>query len=69
MKVLRVYVGVKYSEKEEAKKKGCKYDPEKKGWYLEYEIDDDANDILGLQPYKVEIIDSPKSTNKKEFLD
>ena len=60
MKILRVYVGVKYSEKEEAKKKG---------WYLEYEIDDDANDILGLQPYKVEIIDSPKSTNKKEFLD
>jgi hypothetical protein len=64
METVKIFVGVKYVEKEEAKEKGCKWDKDKKGWYLTFPIDDPnpgklfenvfggGYDLKGYKPYK-----------------
>lgn len=69
MKYLKIFVGVKYEDKDEARKNGFKFDMEAKSWYKLFPVDDEAT-LNDYKPYRVDIIDEselPKYKPKQKF--
>ena len=56
---IRIFVGVKYEQKDEAKKCGAKWDSTKKKWYFEYKFGEfeGSNDAhtFNYKPYDFKI--------------
>ena len=51
--IIHVYCGVKYSDKDEAKSRGAKWDADEKLWYFKYSIKQwDSNENLHTFNYK-----------------
>jgi hypothetical protein len=52
-KIIKIFVGVKYDQKDDAKKKGAFWDVENKRWYFKYPINDFlTNEDLHTFKYK-----------------
>ena len=41
--IMKIYCGVKYDDKEKAKKLGAKWDVARKGWYFQFNINEFLN--------------------------
>ncbi len=68
MKYLKIFVGVKYEDKDEARKNGFRFDMEAKSWYKLFPVDDDAT-LNDYKPFRVDIIDEsqiPKFISKSK---
>lgn len=57
MKYIKIYCGVKYEDKDEAKKLGFKFDSMNKKWFKLFEIEDDHGGLGEFKPFQVEIVD------------
>lgn len=56
MKYLKIFVGVKYEDKDDARKNGFRFDMEAKSWYKLFPIDDDAT-LNDYKPFRIDIVD------------
>ena len=63
----RIYVGVNFNEKDEAKKKGAQWSPKEKKWYFEYSLkeflDNDDLHTFEYKPYFLDIEDNKLRTD------
>ena len=61
MQSTRIYVNVSYAQKDEAKTKGAKWEPQYKKWYFitKHNIDEKATEHMGYEIYR---IPKPKET-------
>ena len=41
--IMKIYIGVKYDDKEKVKKLGAKWDVSRKGWYFQFNINEFLN--------------------------
>ena len=63
----KIYIGVNFSEKDEAKKNGAKWNSKSKKWYFEYSLTEFLNNddlhSFGYKPYFLDIEDNKLRTD------
>jgi hypothetical protein len=65
---LKIFVGVKYDEKDEAKKSGAQWDAANKKWYFKYSINEFLdNEDLHTYKYKPYDFEIPGYDNEEEL--
>jgi len=78
IKQIQIFCGVKFSDKDQAKALGAKFDMENKSWYFQYEIDDfysnKNNHTYQFKPHDVMLhcavrLDDNRNHDSKKFKD
>jgi hypothetical protein len=66
---IKIFVGVKYEDKELAKSVGAKFDPNSKSWYFQYEFEEFATNAdkhtFWFKPHKV-VLNFDSHVSKKD---
>ena len=66
--IIKIYCGVKYEDKDRAKKLGAKWDTVRKGWYFQFNINEFLkNEELNTFQFKPFSLSSKQSINHKTY--